>query len=274
MQGKPLLHTSWRSAPARPLAGGGGPWPVGLLVLSLLFARPPIGRAQGAQVACESWTILGTDSKTTQRVQKARSQLLRDVPKLVALVEKLNAAQAADAKNAAAVQQFARVLSQTSRELPPALVTKLASSLAEKLSEGAQQSNAQLIRELERLRLDMEELQDKLNTSQAKKEVGQQVSGAVQGDAAEAISRLDFQRATDILSRLEQHILNDPISIHALSAADAEKLKQLSAGGMSSTLIIEEALTQLRHLGRSQWRGGSSTIPGAFQRRNVLARAR
>jgi hypothetical protein len=157
--------------------------------------------AQAQDKPCETWAIVTQDAKGSGKVV-ACSRLLRDVPALSAAVDRLNSATIAHADRQRELERFVRSLGAAGQQLSPKNVALLARSIAEQINRGAGQSDERMLRELERLRIDMDDVRDKVSDAQTKKESAQRVSAAMQGDAGEAIARLDFKAAQSILDKL------------------------------------------------------------------------
>lgn len=176
----------------------------GAVALSLVAVAPRIG-AQSARVGCEEWDILGTAPAAQKQRVQACSPILREIPKIARLVERLNELAASGGANQATIDQFTRVLSDATKRLPADTARAVASTMADRFAE-SDQTSAQVLREIDRLRRDMEEWRDEIVTLESSAATADRARQAVRGAAADAITRLDFREATDILGRLEKKI--------------------------------------------------------------------
>jgi uncharacterized protein YjbI with pentapeptide repeats len=180
----------------------------GLAVVLALAASLPAAMSVAQPVPCEEWAIVAMDPKNNGRLHVC-SSILREVPALRAQVDRLNAAVAKTADAQRDLAKFTAALNEMSRQLKSQDVNRLAASLADRIDQSGREGDARLMREIERLRLGMLDIQEKVDGARADQRVAADARAALTGPAGDAIARLDLDTARNILDgivRIEQKV--------------------------------------------------------------------
>jgi hypothetical protein len=162
------------------------------LLSTTLYAQP---------VPCEEWAIVGADPKNNGRLQVC-SATLRQVPELAAKIERLNAAAARSADATRNLAEMKTALNDLARQLKAQDINRMATSLAERIGRRERDTDERLLREFDRLRLDMMDVREKLDAARSNPQAAERAREALNGPAGEAIVRLDFATANQILDGL------------------------------------------------------------------------
>ena len=182
-----------------------------MLVAALLCTHPHAasqGAAPAAGRDCEAQAIVGIAGSARETPKLiACSRLLTEVPALRAAVDRLNAAlsvrSAADDERLRSIEKMLRQLNEASRQLPVRLTSQFAASFARQFDTlPAGGSDEQLIRQVDRMRLDLEEVQETTRRLAAQDSGIVKVREAYDGDAGAALARFEFRKAVEILDRL------------------------------------------------------------------------
>lgn len=191
---------------------------------------------------CSEQRILGTKSGQTATLQLCLPSLRRD-PAIVALVERLERLSAQGDDQRRKVEGLVQAMGRTTVELSPAQLDKLAASLARRLPPGPQTSDSTLLRELQRLQLNLDELQERLAPALADPQAAGPARKALAGDVGDLVTRLDFaaamERLTEVLERRKSACEADP-ALLAVARRSAEAPYAQLAGGRGPSRCARE----------------------------------
>lgn len=156
----------------------------------------------GAQPgACEEWAIVAADPRNNGRLQVC-SAALREVPALRAQVDRLNAAAARSDDAQRDLARFNAALNELTRQMKAQDVNRLAASLAQRIEQNARDTDTRLMREIERLRFGMQDINEKLKIAGGDAASAAQAKSMLTGEAGQAIARLDLDTANKLLEGL------------------------------------------------------------------------
>lgn len=231
-------------------------------VVSLFAAWPSFGQqsAPGTSAPCEQGAIFAPGKATMTLV--LCSSVARDVPELkghVLRVESMLASRDSDARRD--IDLLRNAVNGLARQLKPTDTETLARSLAAKMAPGGV-PESRLLGELSRLRIDLRDIQDKIDALRKNPTTVNMANEELKGATGTAIAQFNFARANDLLdglARVErkvdaiardvQEVLN-PAESAALIASDrrvAEDAWQrfLASKGEQRCPVLHDEMTQV-----------------------------
>jgi hypothetical protein len=157
---------------------------------------------------CETYPVIGLNTDGGSARVVACSRMAAEVPKLQKAVEKINAALSstnADRQQLQAVQALLTQINTTVQRLPQRLAKTFASSLADRLvPEGEESTQAQVLRELARLRLDFDDWREAQERSTTGVDGARRLETAYNAQLGEAVASFDFKLAQKMLAQLNR----------------------------------------------------------------------
>lgn len=202
------------------------------------LAQTPV---RGSSVPCGAGAITGPGTRPGQTLVLCGS-LQQRAPALAAQLTRANAA-ARDEETRRDLQRFGDTLNSMARRLKPQDTQALADAVAARLQQGASpaQGDSALVNEMDRLRLSLREMNQKIDALREQPGLQARTDSALQGEAGQALARLDFDTARgmlDSLQRIESKI-DDAQGPYAANPA-------------LLAMVRSEALTGLDKAGRAQ----------------------
>ena len=178
-------------------------WRTSVLVAGLMAASasPAQTPVSGSSAPCEA-SALTTSGKGPGATLVVCSRASRDAPALQEAIARLNALAARDEDTRRDLQRFGGTLNDMSRRLKAIDVKTFADAVAARIQRGAAQGDGALVNEVDRLRVSMREMNQKLEDLRARPGLQDKTDAAVAGEAGQAIARLDFETARGMLDRL------------------------------------------------------------------------
>jgi hypothetical protein len=171
-----------------------------LAVSNSTGAQTPV---RGSAEACESWAILAPGGGPAGSLAVC-SKLLREVPALREQIERLNKVASRDAETQRDLQRFGLTLNEMARKMKPLDVSALADALALKLRDSGALGDSALVNEVDRLRLSMREMNQKLDQIQSQPALRDRAAETLRGETGQALARLDFEAARQLLDGLRR----------------------------------------------------------------------
>lgn len=176
--------------------------PVLLAALLASAQVPAQTKVTGTSVPCPSGAITGAGARPGQVLG------LCGALQSSALAEQITRANAAarDEDTRKDLQRFGEALNTLSRRLKPQDTQTLADAIAARLrqSAGTAQGDAALVNEIDRLRLGLREMNQKIAALRGQPGLQARADGALQGEAGQALARLDFATASQLLDSLQR----------------------------------------------------------------------
>jgi uncharacterized protein YjbI with pentapeptide repeats len=224
------------------------------LVSSLMA---PVAVAQ--QVPCEEWAIVAVDPRNNSRLHVC-SAILREVPALRAQLDRLNAAVSSSTDAQRDLVKFTAALNDMAKQLKAQDANRLAASLAARIEENGRESDARLMREIDRLRLGMLDIQEKLDSARSSQQVATATRAAIAGPAGEAIGRLDLDAAKSILDgigRIERKVdaLAESVDLTALTTVLAEATRMKARGDLGQVAALGTLVSKGKTFGSYDFSG-------------------
>jgi hypothetical protein len=175
---------------------------------------------RGTTEACESWAILSAGGGPANTLSVC-SSLLRELPALREQVARMNALAARDADTRRDLQRFGTTLNEMARKLRPADVKAMADAVAARMQGTNARGDAALLNEIDRLRVGLREMNQKLEQVQSQPAMRPGADAAIGGEAGQAIARLDFDTARGLLDGLQriENKIDDAQGPYALDPA-------------------------------------------------------
>lgn len=184
---------------SRPAAGA-----FALLLSVALAASPPV---LAQPVPCEEWLATSALGPRGNAVIQVCSPALRAVPGIAAQVDAINERLTRSEASLQELTRFVRSFNATAKSLVPhARENQLIESFAARLAQISAQSDAQVLRSIERLRHDFDEFAERIGTASGNRDAEARVQIALKGDAGAAAAQLDFvsaNRLLDVALRIE-----------------------------------------------------------------------
>lgn len=172
---------------------------------STAVAQQPIA---GTAVPCERNSIIAPGGVTSTLVVCARVE--RSVPELKAQLAQLESRLTArDDETRHEIVGLGRALNTLARQLKPADVDTLARTLAARLSAFASAPDARMFAELSRLRIDLREVNEKIDSLRAAPATASRTEAELLGSTGAALGQMEFAHANamlDGLARVETKI--------------------------------------------------------------------
>lgn len=185
-------------------AGGDGRALVPLVLVAVCWSSAPSAAqtpASGSSQPCESWAITAP-GKSPGSTLVVCSRLLTEVPTLRQEVARLNALAARDEDARRDMQRFGQTLNDMARRLKPPDVRTLADQVAARLQRSGTQGDSAMANEVDRLRVGLREMSQKLDELRARPGLLSATDAAMAGEAGQAVARLDFEAARSLLDGL------------------------------------------------------------------------
>ena len=176
---------------------------VTIAVLLFLNAMTTPVQANTQAVQCSDQKIVGNDPRNNAKLVLCMPALRND-PAIVAIIDMLNRLNESNQKSAPRVQELVGSLASTTETLNAKQRMAMADNIAKQLLPALQQSDAQALSEIDRLRIGMNDVQDKLSKVLKAKGSQASVKEAMNGEAGDAIVSLKFEQATEMLTLLRQ----------------------------------------------------------------------
>lgn len=163
-------------------------------------AQTPV---RGSAASCETGAITGTGGDAARTLTLC-SRLLAEVPALTAQLARLNALGARDEETRRDLQRFGATLNDMARRLKQQDNAALASAVAERLQRTLGGSESALLNEIDRLRVSMREMNQKVDELRSQPALQRRTDAAVSGEAGRAMAQLDFEAAKGVLDSLQR----------------------------------------------------------------------
>lgn len=235
-------------------------WPA--VILALFCATDASAQVTAQSPKCLEGRIFGRDVSANAKYELCLPSLSTD-PAVLAMMSTLNRLAAENADSRQKIDKLVAALDATSPELSAKRVATLATSIASKLNSESSTSSVQVLREIERLRLSFEELQERVVAARSDQQLSVQTGAALGGAAGDAIAHLDLQRANEILAQLsnisqkvgtiDKKVTDIGSDVKAIRDAEAQDraLSILLTTKTSSDVGQTDALKQLIAAGRN-----------------------